>query len=68
MLYKSEDDDFMVFSLTLIKGNESDLNLTKLASSTLPIVIDPLKLGGDEFSYAFCNDISKLCGKLEVLP
>lgn len=68
--YDNEDlnysEKFMKFSLNPIKKN-SKLKLPQLAS--LPIVVDPIKLGlGDEFTYQFCDQISQLCGTFRSIP
>lgn len=56
----------MIFSLDPITEN-SELTLAQLA--TLPILVDPLKLGLDnEFIYKFCDQISQLCGTFHGIP
>jgi hypothetical protein len=55
----------MIFSLDPITKN-SELNLTK--TDFLPVIFDPVSLAlGDEFTYQFCDQISKLCGSLNVI-
>ena len=64
MLY--QDEKFMIFSVDSAIQN-SKLNLT--TASALPVLIEPFKLNlGDEFSYNFCDEISKLCATFCVLP
>ena len=63
-----QDENFMIFSLDPI-SEDSELNLAH--ASSLPIMVNPSesKLGlGDEFSYNFCDQISQLCGRFEVMP
>lgn len=56
---------FMIFSLSPI--SEDSENLNRLSS--LPIVITPLELNfGDEFSYRFCDEISKICATFHSIP
>ena len=64
----NQDGNFMIFSLDPI-SEDSELNLAH--ASSLPIMVNPSesKLGlGDEFSYNFCDQISQLCGRFEVMP
>lgn len=61
-----QDEKFMIFSLDPITEN-SELTLAQVA--TLPILVDPVKLGlGNEFTYKFCDQISQLCGTFHVIP
>ena len=63
-----QDENFMIFSLDPI-SEDSELNLAH--ASSLPTVVNPYesKLGlGDEFSYNFCDQISQLCRRFQVIP
>jgi len=58
-------EKFMIFSLSPI--SEDSENLNRLLSST--IVVTPSKLNfGDEFTYRFCDEISKICGTFRSIP
>jgi hypothetical protein len=61
-----QDDKFMIFSLDPIAEN-SDFKLNEL--STLPIILESSKLPlGDEFTYQFCDEISRVCGTFRSIP
>ena len=62
----NQDGNFMIFSLDPI-SEDSELNLAH--ASSLPIIVDPSQFKlGDEFSYNFCDQISQLCGRFQVIP
>ena len=63
----NQDGNFMIFSLDPI-SEDSELNLAH--ASSLPIIVNnpsQFKLS-DEFSYNFCDQISQLCGRFQVIP
>ena len=59
----------MIFSLDPISEN-SELKLVHGSSLPIvPVVIQtPTLTLGDEFSYQFCDQISRLCGNVELIP
>ena len=62
----NQDGNFMIFSLDPI-SEDSELNLAH--ASSLPILVNPSEFKlGDEFSYNFCDQISQLCGRFQVIP
>lgn len=62
----NQDENFMIFSLDPI-SEDSELNLAH--ASSLPILIEPSQFKlGDEFSYHLCDQISQLCGSVQVIP
>nr|UQS76330.1 hypothetical protein [Haslea ostrearia] len=62
----NQDENFMIFSLDPV-SEDSELNLAH--ASSLPIFINSSQFKlGDEFSYQFCDQISQLCGSLQVIP
>lgn len=62
----NQDENFMIFSLDPI-SEDSELNLAH--ASSLPIIVNPSEFKlGDEFSYNFCDQISQLCGRFQVIP
>lgn len=57
----------MIFSLNPISENP-DLKLNTLYSTGV-IVLESSKLPiGDEFTYQFCNQITKVCGRFRSSP
>jgi hypothetical protein len=61
------EENVMIFSLDLIKDKENSELLTQAAS--LSIVTEPIFLGlGEAFSYEYCDQISKICGTLRLVP
>lgn len=62
----NQDENFMIFSLDPI-SEDSELNLAH--ASSLPIIVNPSEFKlSDEFSYNFCDQISQLCGRFQVIP
>ena len=64
--YGNQDENFLIFSLDPI-SEDSELNLAHASSFPIVLEASQLKLG-DEFSYVFCDQISKLCGNFQVIP
>jgi hypothetical protein len=63
-------ENFMVFSLDKIR-DDSHLNLNLNLSQAIPLALveENIRMGlGNEFSYEFCDQISKICGTVRIIP
>lgn len=59
------NEKFMIFSLSPI--SEDSENYNRFLTSTIVATPSNINLG-DEFSYRFCDEISKMCGTFHSIP